>query len=80
MVFLFLGLGIFTFNLPFAEMGWTLFLSTIFNLNVARFFNIWFVTFLVNRTRTDNTKITRKTQFVMWFSGLRGAMAYALAL
>jgi sodium/hydrogen exchanger 8 len=61
-------------------MGWTLFLSTIFNLNVARFFNIWFVTFLVNRTRTENTKITRKTQFVMWFSGLRGAMAYALAL
>jgi len=55
-------------------------LSTIFNLNVARFFNIWFVTFLVNRTRTENTKITRKTQFVMWFSGLRGAMAYALAL
>jgi sodium/hydrogen exchanger 8 len=61
-------------------MGWTLFLSTILNLNVARFFNIWFVTFLVNRTRTENTKITRKTQFVMWFSGLRGAMAYALAL
>lgn len=80
MVFLFLGLGIFTFNLPFAAMGWTLFLSTILNLNVARFFNIWFVTFLVNRTRTENTKITRKTQFVMWFSGLRGAMAYALAL
>jgi sodium/hydrogen exchanger 8 len=61
-------------------MGWTLFLSTILNLNVARFFNIWFVTYLVNKTRTENTKITKKTQFVMWFSGLRGAMAYALAL
>jgi NhaP-type Na+/H+ or K+/H+ antiporter len=30
-------------------------------------------------TRT-NTKITCKEFFVLWFSGLRGAMAYALAL
>lgn len=37
------------------------------------------VTALVNTTRAKN-KIGPKMQGVMWISGLRGAMAYALAL
>jgi sodium/hydrogen exchanger 8 len=79
-VFLFLGIGLFTFNHPFEMMGWGLFLTTILNLNIARFLNISIVTVVVNKTRTEKTKISRKIQFVMWFAGLRGAMAYALAL
>lgn len=79
-VFLFLGIGLFTIESPFEVMGWGTLFCTIINLNVARFLNIWVCTFLVNRQRTEKTKINFKTQFVMWFAGLRGAMAYALAL
>lgn len=79
-VFLFLGIGCFTFDLPFAEMGWGLLATTIINLNISRFLNIGISSLLVNCTRTKETRISLKTQFVMWFAGLRGAMAYALAL
>ena len=79
MVFIFLGIGLFAFDHPYSEMGWGLPLTTIINLNIARALNIGIVTALVNCSRTKS-KINYKTQFVMWISGLRGAMAYALAL
>lgn len=80
LVFLFLGIGILVFKNPFKIVGWGTLLTTIINLNVARFLNILVCTFIVNRYRTEQTKFSIKTQFVMWFSGLRGAMAYAIAL
>jgi len=60
-------------------MGWTMVPLTIFNLCIARALNVGIVSYLVNKSRTTK-KINRKFQFVMWVSGLRGAMAYALAL
>ena len=60
-------------------MGWGLVLTTVLNLNLARFLNIFIVSALVNCQRTE-TKLDKKIQGVMWVSGLRGAMAYALAL
>lgn len=60
-------------------MGWGLVVTTVINLNVARALNIFTVTAFVNCSRKD-TKIPMKMQSVMWLSGLRGAMAYALAL
>ena len=78
-VFLFLGIGVFAFNHPYKEMGWGLVITTILNINFARFLNIFIVSQLVNCSRTD-TKLSGKMQTVMWVSGLRGAMAYALAL
>jgi len=78
-VFLFLGIGLFAFNHPFEKMGWGLALTTIINLNFARFLNIFITTNLVNLTRTES-KIPKNMAFTMWLSGLRGAMAYALAL
>jgi len=79
-VFLFLGIGLFTIPDPFQTMGWGTLLCTIINLNIARFANITICSILVNCQRTEKTKLNTKTQFVMWFAGLRGAMAYALAL
>lgn len=79
-IFLFLGIGLFAFNHPYDKLGVGLAVTTVINLNFARFLNIAIVTFLVNQSRTKNTKISPKMQFVMWLSGLRGAMAYALAL
>jgi len=79
LVFLFLGIGLFAFNHPYEQMGMGLVFTTILNLNIARFLNILIVSWLVNMTRTTN-KIGVKLQTVMWISGLRGAMAYALAI
>jgi NhaP-type Na+/H+ or K+/H+ antiporter len=79
-VFLFLGIGLFTIPNPFKTMGFGSFITMVLNLNLARILNIAIVSFLVNLQRSENSKINFKTQFVMWFSGLRGAMAYALAL
>ena len=74
-----MGLGLFAFNHPYKEMGWGMIPLTILNLCISRALNIGTVSYLVNKSRT-NKKITRKFQFVMWIAGLRGAMAYALAL
>ena len=78
-VFLFLGMGLFAFNHPYEKMGWGLVITTILNLNFARFLNIMITSKLVNCSRSE-TKLPFKMQFIMWLSGLRGAMAYALAL
>lgn len=45
---------------------------------VARAANIFPLSILLNYFREH--KITKKMQFVMWFSGLRGAIAFALSL
>ena len=79
LVFLFLGIGLFAFNHPYEQLGWGLVVTTIINLNLARALNVFVVSALVNTTREKN-KITPKMQGVMWMSGLRGAMAYALAI
>ena len=79
-VFLFLGIGLFAFNHPYQKMGVGLVITTVINLNFARLLNILIVTSLVNCSRTEKTKIPGKMKFIMWVAGLRGAMAYALAL
>ena len=47
-VFLFLGIGLFAFNHPYEKMGWGLVITTIINLNIARFLNIMITSYLVN--------------------------------
>lgn len=79
LVFLFLGMGLFAFDHPFEKISWKFVLGTFINLNFARFLNIFIVTSIVNVTRKEN-KFNWKGKFVMWISGLRGAMAYALAM
>ncbi|XP_038070121.1 sodium/hydrogen exchanger 8-like [Patiria miniata] len=74
-VFVYLGLAVPTFNHDFqpAFIIWTLVL-----ILVGRALNIFPLSFLCNKFREH--KITLKMQLVMWFSGLRGAIAYALSL
>ena len=55
-VFLFLGIGLFAFNHPYEKMGWGLVITTIINLNIARFLNIMITSYLVNSSRSE-TKI-----------------------
>lgn len=56
-VFLFLGIGLFALKHPFEEMSWSFFIMTVLNLNLARFFNVWGVTALVNCSRSPQTKL-----------------------
>lgn len=70
----------FAFESSFDKLGMGGIVCTIINLNIARAMNIGIISFFVNRFRSEKTKIPIKTKFVMWIAGLRGAMAYALAM
>ena len=60
-------------------MGATLFIISFIIILIARFINIYFLAYLLNKYRSKNI-INHKHKFFLWFSGLRGAMAFALAL
>uniref|UniRef100_A0A0K2USV0 Sodium/hydrogen exchanger n=1 Tax=Lepeophtheirus salmonis TaxID=72036 RepID=A0A0K2USV0_LEPSM len=74
-VFAYLGLALFSFPHRFelALIVW----SIMFTL-IGRALNIFPLASLCNRFRQHC--ITKKMMLIMWFSGLRGAIAYALAL
>lgn len=75
-VFIYLGTALTTFNHSWHIM--TIVWGIIFTL-VSRAANIYPLTNLLNKWRA--TKISNKTQLIMWFSGsLRGAIAWALSL
>ncbi|XP_037818109.1 sodium/hydrogen exchanger 8 [Lucilia sericata] len=74
-VFAYLGLAIFSFKhqVELSFVIWSIVLCLI-----GRACNIFPLAYLVNKFREH--KITNKMQFIMWFSGLRGAISYALSL
>lgn len=74
-VFAYLGMAIFSFGMIIKPsfIIWSIILTLI-----ARAANIYPLSYLCNYFRDH--KITKKMMFIMWFSGLRGAIAYALAL
>ncbi|XP_064639883.1 sodium/hydrogen exchanger 8-like isoform X2 [Lineus longissimus] len=74
-VFAYLGLAIFSFRhiVKPSFVLWSIALCLI-----GRAMNIFPLSFILNYFREH--KITRRMQFIMWFSGLRGAIAFALSL
>ncbi|XP_037095412.1 sodium/hydrogen exchanger 8 [Syngnathus acus] len=74
-VFAFLGLSIFSFPHKF-EISFVIWCIVLVLLG--RAVNIFPLSFLLNFCRDH--KITPKMMFIMWFSGLRGAIPYALSL
>ncbi|NXI21492.1 SL9A8 protein, partial [Sterrhoptilus dennistouni] len=85
-VFAFLGLSIFSFPHKF-EMSFVIWcivgafaFISVFQVLVlfGRAVNIFPLSYLLNFFRDH--KITPKMMFIMWFSGLRGAIPYALSL
>ncbi|PAA64644.1 hypothetical protein BOX15_Mlig019344g1 [Macrostomum lignano] len=75
LVFAYLGLAIFSFShlLQPSLVIWCIALCLL-----GRAFNIFPLSFCLNYFRQH--KITLKNQLIMWFSGLRGAIAFALAI
>lgn len=74
-VFAYIGLAIFSFPHKF-EISFVIWCIVL--VLFGRALNIFPLSFLLNFFRDH--KITPKMMFVMWFSGLRGAIPYALSL
>jgi solute carrier family 9 (sodium/hydrogen exchanger), member 8 len=55
-------------------------LVSVLALAVSRALNVWPNAALVNYGRPPDLRIPQAQQFVMWFSGMRGAMAFAMVL
>ncbi|CAK4080960.1 unnamed protein product [Aphanomyces euteiches] len=76
-IFLNLGLAVFSlkqgFHLSFTT--WTLFACL-----VGRALHVYPLTYLLNLRKAADRKIPLATQHMIWFSGLRGALCFALAL
>mmetsp|Transcript_59988 Transcript_59988/g.68225 ORF Transcript_59988/g.68225 Transcript_59988/m.68225 type:complete len:532 (-) Transcript_59988:347-1942(-) len=79
LIFVFLGMGVLSFSIRWELIGWTLAIASIIIITFGRACNVYGVTKIVNRYRT-RTKVSKKFQFVIWHSGLRGAIAFALAI
>lgn len=75
LIFAYLGMSIFSYehNFEAAFVIWSIVL-----ILVARAVNVFPLANLLNYFR--ETKIKRNFQIIMWFSGLRGAIAFALAI
>ncbi|BFZ00847.1 hypothetical protein BsWGS_03887 [Bradybaena similaris] len=75
-VFLYIGVSIFTFEPHIWH--WKFIAAAFFAVIVARAFNVYPLSFLLNLGRSN--KIRANFQHMMMFSGLRGAIAFALAI
>jgi len=75
-VFLYLGLAIFSFG---HEYNTSLIFISLVSIFIARAANIFPIAWLVNYFRVKN-KIPKNQQIMLWFAGLRGAIAMALSL
>ncbi|XP_046853537.1 sodium/hydrogen exchanger 7-like isoform X2 [Xenia sp. Carnegie-2017] len=75
-IFSYIGLSVFTFSKHKWDIGFICW--SFLALLVSRFFNIYPLSFLLNLGR--KRKISAKFQHMMFFAGLRGAVAFALAI
>ncbi|KHG23559.1 Sodium/hydrogen exchanger 6 -like protein [Gossypium arboreum] len=76
--FIYMGFDIAMEKHSWSHLGF-IFFSIIF-IVVARAANVFSCAYLVNLVRPVNRQIPLKHQKALWYSGLRGAMAFALAL
>ncbi|XP_041992923.1 sodium/hydrogen exchanger 6-like isoform X2 [Salvia splendens] len=78
--FIFIYMG---FDIAMEQHSWShigfIFFSILF-IGIARAANVFSCAYLVNMARPSHRKISMKHQKALWYSGLRGAMAFALAL
>eukprot|EP00299_Pterocystis_sp_00344_P004496 c1555_g1_i1.p1 GENE.c1555_g1_i1~~c1555_g1_i1.p1 ORF type:complete len:531 (+),score=140.60 c1555_g1_i1:56-1594(+) len=84
-VFLYLGMSVFAFHLDDGSLAMThnlnfpLALIAIIACLFGRLCNIIPLTWLINKFRDNDRQISKAHVFFLWFSGLRGGMAFAIA-
>jgi len=76
-VFVYMGMGVFTGG--FQNWDLTFSIVAFVSCFIGRAVNIFPLSFVANFCRERSNKITGKTQVVLWFAGLRGAIAFALS-
>lgn len=79
LVFIFLGMGAFSFKLPFNSITSELALMSLLGILLGRMVNIAVCSGIVNALRRSS-KATWRVQTVLWFAGPRGAISFALAV
>ena len=77
-IFIYIGITLFTFRSHQWEISFIFF--SLIAIILARAVNIYPLAFIINLSRSRRNKIDKKMQNLMVFSGLRGAMAFALAI
>lgn len=77
-VFVYIGTSLFAERQAWHTWSYTMW--CLLALAVSRFTNIYPCSLAVNFFRPVELRISAKAQFMMWWSGLRGAMAFALAV
>ncbi len=75
-IFIYMGVTMFTFSNHKWEISFIVW--SLIAITIARAVNVYFLAFLINITRSNRNKIETNSQHLMVFSGLRGAMAFAL--
>ena len=77
-VFLYMGMGVFTGR--FEDYDITFSILALAFCCLGRLLNIFPLSLLANCCRTGRNRISMQMQVVLWFAGLRGAIAFALAM
>ncbi|XP_024541576.1 sodium/hydrogen exchanger 5 [Selaginella moellendorffii] len=77
-VFIYMGVALFLEEQSWNNFGFTVF--TIISILVARAWNVYPCAALLNNFREPARQIPMNQQHALWYGGLRGAMAFALAL
>ncbi|CAI5744879.1 unnamed protein product [Peronospora destructor] len=78
-IYLYLGLSVFAYQGSLV-WDWSFIFANFGACLVARALNTFPLCFLANCKRSEQQKIPFKYMIVIWFSGLRGAIAFALVL
>lgn len=76
-IFIYLGMALFTFDHAWDPV---LIILTLPIMCIARALNIFPLSFAMNLKRKSHHKVTINQQVMLWFGGLRGAMAFALSI
>ena len=76
-VFVYMGMGVFTGRFQNYDFTFSV-LAMLFCL-IGRVLNIFPLSWIANRCRRGDKEIPPKMQAVLWFAGLRGAIAFALS-
>jgi sodium/hydrogen exchanger 3 len=76
-IFIYLGMALFTFKHAWDPVLIILLLPILL---ISRAVNVFPLSFAVNMQRKAHHKIPMNQQLMLWFGGLRGAMAFALSI